>query len=134
MDSLSGIEMQHIIMLKITIIEIAWTGKLLTSSSLLAPKYCEIIAEIADLDCPRTQINIDKKEDTIPTAAKDSVGFKLTCPTTAASVIDSMGSEIPAIIAGIANLLMFLLEIDLFNLSFIGNKNKQNKNGDVLVY
>ena len=134
MYSLSGIEMQHIITLRITIIEIAWTGKLLTSSSLLAPKYCEIIAEIADLDCPRTQINIDKKEDTIPTAAKDSVGFKLTCPTTAASVIDSIGSEIPAIIAGIANLLMFLLEIDLFKLSFVRNKNKQNKNGDVLVY
>ena len=126
--------MQHIMILRKTIIEIAWTGKLLTSSSLLAPKYCEIIAEIADLDCPRTQINIDKKEDTIPTAAKDSVGFKLTCPTTAASVIDSIGSEIPATMAGIANLLIFLLEIDLFKLSFVSNKNKQNKNGDVLVY
>ena len=52
----------------------AWAGRVLTSSNLLAPKFCEIIAEIAERDCPNTHMSIDKNEDTIPTAAKDSVG------------------------------------------------------------
>ena len=82
----------------------------------MAPKYCETIAEIADLDCPITHINIDKNDETIPIAAKDSVALILICPTIAASVIDSTGSETPAIIAGIASLFIFLFEMVLSKL------------------
>ena len=94
----------------------AWAGRFFISWSLLAPKYCETIAEIADLDCPITHINIDKNDETIPIAAKDSVALILICPTIAASVIDSTGSEIPAIIAGIASLFIFLFEMVLSKL------------------
>ena len=109
MDSLKGIVVKQIIMLKMMIITIACAGRFLTSSSFLAPKYCEIIVEIADLDWPKTQISIDKKDDTIPTAARDSVAFKLICPTMAASVSDKIGSETPAIMAGMATRLICLL-------------------------
>ena len=64
--------------------------------------------EIALRDCPNTQISMDKKVVTIPTAAKDSVAFIGIWPTIAASVRERIGSEIPAIIAGIASLLMCL--------------------------
>ena len=47
----------------------------------------------------------------MPTAAKDSVAFVSILPTIAVSVIDRIGSEIPDIKAGIANLLMFLNDI-----------------------
>jgi hypothetical protein len=127
MDSLKGIVVKQIIMLKIMIITIACAGRFLTSSSFLAPKYCEIIVEIADLDWPKTQISIDKKDDTIPTAARDSVAFKLICPTMAASVIESMGSEIPAIIAGIANLFIWLLESALLKGYKLNSKISKNK-------
>jgi hypothetical protein len=83
---------------------------------LLAPKYCETIDDIALLVCPNTQISIDINVDTIPTAAKDSVGFKSTFPIIAASVKDNIGSDTPDINAGIANLficfkLIFVLKI-----------------------
>lgn len=54
-------------------------------------------------------MSIDKKEETIPTAARETVAFKGICPTMAASVRDKIGSEIPAIMAGIASWLICLL-------------------------
>ena len=91
--------------LSMTIIAMAWAGRLLIWSSLFAPKYWEISADIADRDCPKTQISIDKNEDTIPTAASDSVALLGMWPTIAASVRDKMGSAIPAIMAGMAKRL-----------------------------
>ena len=93
----------------------ACAGRFLTSSSLFAPKYWEIIEEIAERDWPKTQINIDKKEETMPTAARDSVALFGMCPTMAASVNDRIGSEIPAIMAGMASLLICLLVMVVFN-------------------
>lgn len=88
--------------------KIACAGKLLISSILPAPKYCEIIAEIALLVCPKIHISIDKKAPTIPTAARDSRLSVLIFPTIAVSVIDKIGSAIPAIVAGIARRLIVL--------------------------
>ena len=65
--------------------------------------------------CPRTQISIDKKVVTIPTAARDSVAFSVILPIMAASVSERIGSETPAIKAGIANLFMLLNEISVLN-------------------
>ena len=45
---------------------------------------------------------------TIPTAASDSNPFSGMFPTIAVSVMERMGSAIPAIVAGTANLLMVL--------------------------
>jgi hypothetical protein len=70
---------------------------------LFAPRYCEIIAEIADRVCAKIQTIVVIKEPAIPTAARASVGFVFKLPTMAVSVIDKRGSAIPAIIAGIAN-------------------------------
>ena len=58
--------------------------------------------------CPRIHISMDKKEPTIPTAASDSRPYVGILPTIAVSVIDSTGSAIPAIVAGIAKLFMVL--------------------------
>lgn len=63
---------------------------------------------------------MDKKVVTIPTAAKDSVALNCIFPTIAASVSDSMGSDIPDIRAGMANLficfkLMFVLTVLIRN-------------------
>lgn len=102
-------------MLSEVIIKMACAGRFLTSSNLFAPTCCDIIEEIALLVCPNTQMSIDKKVETIPTAAKDSVAFKSTLPTMAASVKDRMGSEIPAIKAGIAKVLMCFKLIFVFN-------------------
>ena len=88
-------------------ITIAWAGKDFTSLNFPAPKYCEIMEEIALRVCPNTQMSMDKNVVTMPTAAKDSVGLFCTFPTIAVSVRDRIGSEIPAIRAGIANLLIF---------------------------
>ncbi len=68
--------------------------------------------EIALLVCPRTQISIDKKAVTMPTAAKDSVAFTSILPTIAASVKDRIGSDIPEINAGIASLFICFRLID----------------------
>ena len=68
-----------------------------------APKFCEIIAEIALRVCAKIHIIVEIKDPTIPTAAKDSVPNSAMLPTTAASVEDNTGSAIPAIIAGNAN-------------------------------
>ena len=94
--------------------EMACAGRLFTSLSLFAPRYWEIIEEMAERDWPKTQMSIDKKEETIPTAASERVAFKGICPTMAASVRDKIGSETPAIMAGIASWLICLLLTLLF--------------------
>lgn len=58
--------------------------------------------------CPRIHISIDKKEPTIPTAARDSRPYVCMFPTIAVSVIDKTGSAMPAMVAGMAKLLMVL--------------------------
>ena len=107
------------------------------SSSRFAPKYCAVIAEIAERVCAKIQKMADKNDPAIPTAAKDSIGFKLTFPTIAVSVIESKGSAIPEIIAGIASLLICLKDTFDFkshNLSrkfrklFFGDTIEQRKN------
>ena len=95
--------------LKIRMMAMACAGRLFTSLSLFAPRYWEIIEEMAERDCPKTQISMDKKEETMPTAARETVAFKGICPTMAASVSDKIGSETPAIMAGMASRLICLL-------------------------
>ena len=82
--------------------------KVLTACNLFAPKCCETIAEMAVLVCATIQIIADKKEPTKPAAAKASIECSSTLPIMAISVSDIKGSAIPAIIAGIAILLMLL--------------------------
>ena len=79
---------------------IIWAGKVFISFNLFAPKYCAIIADIAERVCAKIQNKADKKEPAIPTAAKAAVGLCSTLPTIAVSVIDNKGSAIPAIKAG----------------------------------
>ena len=92
-------------------------GKVFISSSLLAPKYCAIIAEIAERVCARIQNKADKKEPASPTAANDSMGFVVTLPTIAVSVIDNKGSAIPEMSAGMASSFICLKVIFGFNSS-----------------
>ena len=94
--------------------KMACAGRVFTLSNLSAPKYCEIIAEMALRVCPNIQINIDKNEPTIPAAAKDSMPSWGMLPTMAVSVIDSIGSAMPAIVAGMARLLIVLKLIGVF--------------------
>ena len=77
---------------------------------LFAPKYCDIIAEIAERVCDKIQTIAVIKEPAIPTAASASVGLTFKFPTIAVSVIDKRGSAIPAIIAGTANRFILLNE------------------------
>ena len=56
-------------------------------------------------------------EPAIPTAAKASVELTSKLPTIAVSVMDKSGSAIPAIIAGMASLLIALKE----NVGFLPN-------------
>lgn len=86
----------------------ACAGKFLILSNLFAPKCCDTMEDIALLVCPKTQISIEINVPTIPTAAKDSVALPSMLPIIAVSVIDKIGSAIPAINAGTANLLMCL--------------------------
>jgi hypothetical protein len=51
---------------------------------------------------------MDKKDPTIPAAAKDSNPSTGIFPTMAVSVMDNIGSAIPAIVAGTASLLILL--------------------------
>lgn len=74
------------------------------------------------LVCPRTQISIDMKVVTIPTAAKASVGLIFTFPKTAASVNDKIGSETPEISAGMASLLICFKLIEVLTGSTHNNK------------
>ena len=55
--------------LKIRMMAMACAGRLFTSLSLFAPRYWEIIEEMAERDCPKTQMSMDKKEETMPTDA-----------------------------------------------------------------
>ena len=64
------------------------------------------MAEIALRVWPITQMSMDKKEPTIPAAAKDSNPSTGMFPTIAVSVIESTGSAIPEIVAGMARRLM----------------------------
>ena len=91
---------------------IIWAGKLFISFNLFAPKYCAIIADIAERVWAKIQNKADKKEPAIPTAAKAAVGFCSTLPTIAVSVIDNNGSAIPAIKAGNAK-TVYLFECNL---------------------
>lgn len=70
-----------------------------------------MIAEIADRVWARIQTMAEIKDPAIPTAAKASVGFTLILPTIAVSVIESSGSAMPEMIAGIASLLIWRNEI-----------------------
>lgn len=70
-----------------------------------------MMAEMALRVCPSIHISIERKEPTIPTAASASTLFSAMLPTTAASVLDSTGSAIPAMSAGTASCCMRLKEI-----------------------
>ena len=93
----------------------AWAGNVFTSSNLPAPKYWDIMADMALLVCPNIHISIDKNDPTIPAAAKDSNPSTEMLPTMAVSVIERMGSAIPAIVAGKAKLLIVLKLTAVFN-------------------
>ena len=93
-------------MLNNTLKNIAWAGKEPISRRRPAPRYCDIIAEIALRVWPRIHISIDRNEPTIPTATSDSSPSTGIFPTMAVSVIDKTGSAMPAMVAGMANLFM----------------------------
>ena len=88
--------------------KMAWAGRCFTSSNLPAPKYCDMMAEMELRVCPKTQINIDKKDPTMPAAASDSKLSVGILPTMAVSVMERIGSAMPDMVAGIANWLMVL--------------------------
>ena len=92
----------------------ACAGRVLTSSILPAPKYCDIMAEIALRVCPKIQISIERKEPTIPAAARDSSPSTGIFPTMAVSVIDNKGSAMPAIVAGMAKAFIDLKLTEVF--------------------
>lgn len=73
-----------------------------------------MIEEIALLVWPKTQISIEKKVPTIPTAAKDIVELAVILPMMAASVKERIGSDTPEISAGIASVLIFFNVIVVF--------------------
>ena len=79
-----------------------------------APRYWAMIAEMALRVCPRIHISMDRKEPTIPTAARDSRPSPGMFPTIAVSVMERSGSAIPAIVAGMASLLIVFRLIDVF--------------------
>jgi len=114
-------------------IPMACAGKVFICSSLFAPKYCEISAEIALLVCPKTQTNMEINAPAIPTALNASVALRFTFPTTAVSVIDSNGSAIPAINAGIASLLMCESVICVFKVRVRNSKRIYTLLGKVYV-
>ena len=64
--------------------------------------------EIAVLVWATIQMIAERKEPTIPAAARASTGFSFTFPITAISVREMRGSAIPAMMAGMASLLIFL--------------------------
>ena len=67
-------------------------------------------------------MSTDKNVDTIPTAANDSVAFKVIFPIIAASVSDKIGSETPDINAGMANWLICLKLKLIFKIQVHNNK------------
>tara|TARA_R100001369_G_scaffold29172_4_gene52535 strand:+ start:9450 stop:9737 length:288 start_codon:yes stop_codon:yes gene_type:complete len=86
----------------------AWGISVLTACNLLDPRCWETIEEMAVFVCATIHTIAERKDPTIPAAAKDSIGFVSTFPIMAISVKEIRGSAIPAIIAGIAILFMFL--------------------------
>ena len=80
-----------------------------------------MIADMEVLVCATTQIIADKKEPTNPTAAKASTELCFKLPTIAMSVKDRIDSDIPAKIAGMANLLMSLKLMELVMVIFLTN-------------
>ena len=56
------------------------------------------------LFCPKTHTSIDKKVPTIPIAPRASIELLSMFPIIKVSVIESIGSAIPEITAGIASL------------------------------
>ena len=92
----------------------ACAGSPLISFNLSAPKYWEIIEEMALLVCPKTQTSMEMNAPTIPTAARDSVALFSIFPIIAVSVIDNRGSAITAISAGKAKLFIFLWLMSVF--------------------
>ena len=102
--------------------KMAWAGRFLTSFRLSAPTYWDTIEDIALRVWPNTQISIERKVVTIPTAASDSVALISMFPTTAASVKDKMGSDTPEIRAGTASLFIFLRSIIVFKVKVHNSK------------
>jgi len=115
MGRAKGYVVRMIMRLMAVIIKMAWAGRFLIACILLAPTYCETMDEIALRVWPRTQISMDIKVPTMPTAANDSVALISIFPIMAVSVMDKIGSEIPDIRAGIASLLMCLNCMDSIN-------------------
>ena len=76
------------------------------------------MAEIAVFVWATIQMMAERKEPTIPAAARAYTGFLSTFPITAISVKEIRGSAIPAIMAGIASLLIFLKLTAELNLYF----------------
>jgi hypothetical protein len=93
------------------LIAIICAGKSKILSTFPAPKYCAIMAEMAERVWARIHTIAEIKDPAMPTAASASVGFKLIFPTIAVSVIDNKGSAIPEIMAGMASLLILPNEI-----------------------
>lgn len=108
----------------------ACAGSVFTSSNFPAPRYCEIIADMALRVCPRIQMSMDRKEPTIPAAARDSSPSTGIFPTIAVSVIESKGSAIPAIVAGIARLFMDL-KLTVFFKKLVSIKSIHSNGRDV---
>ena len=78
-----------------------------------APSFWDTVVDIAVLVWANIHIIADKNEPTSPIAAKDSVGFSSTPPIITKSVNEIKGSAIPAMIAGIA-ILLISLKLTLF--------------------
>src|SRR5690606_9629405 len=76
-----------------------------------APRYWEMIVEMELRVWPSTQTNMDRKEPTMPAAARDSRPSTGMFPTMAVSVMDNRGSAIPDMVAGTARALMLLKSI-----------------------
>ena len=83
---------------------------------------CAIIEAITLLVCPKTQINIEIKLPTIPTAPNEMVAFSGILPTIIVSVIDKIGSAIPDIKAGIASFCMSEILTDFVKVLIQSNK------------
>src|SRR5690606_15360421 len=105
----------------------AWAGRRLTSSSLPAPRYWEMIVEMELRVCPSTHTNMERKDPTMPAAARDSRPSTGMFPTMAVSVMDNRGSAIPETVAGTARVLMLLKLIVLLKVPQVTEAIQNNK-------
>ena len=110
------------------IIKIPCAGRVSTSFKFFWPRACAIIDAITLLVWPNTQINIEIKLPTIPTAPSEIVAFSGIFPTIIVSVIDKIGSAIPEINAGIASFCISEIFIDFVKL-LIHNNKKDTRSG-----